>query len=77
MMDWTVIVCALISGGVSLAVCIITQIVQNKATRDLLEYRLSKLEDKVDRHNSIIERTYILEEKVTETQRRIKELEEK
>ena len=76
-MDWTVIVCALISGGVSLAVCIITQIVQNKATRDLLEYRLSKLEDKVDRHNSIIERTYILEEKVTETQRRIKELEEK
>lgn len=76
-MDWTVIVGALISGTVSLVVCLITQFAQNKVTRALLEYRLGKLEEKVDRHNNIIERTYILEEKVSETQRRVKELEDK
>ena len=63
-MDWTVIVGALISGSVSLIVCIITQVVQNKATRDLLEYRLTQLEKKVDKHNNLVERMYKAEESI-------------
>lgn len=63
-MDWTVIVGALISGTVSLIVCIITQMAQNKVTRALLEYRLTELEKKVDKHNNLVERMYRAEENI-------------
>lgn len=53
---------ALISGGVTLTVCLINNYYQNNATRKLLEYRLAKLEEKVDKHNKVVERTYRLEE---------------
>ena len=36
------------------------------ATSRLTQYRLQKLEEKVSLHNNIVERTYILEGKVTE-----------
>ncbi len=63
-MDWTVILGAVISGTVSLIVCIITQFAQNKVTRALLEYRLTELEKKVDRHNNLVDRMYRAEEKI-------------
>ena len=63
-MDWTVILGALISGTVSLIVCIITQFAQNKVTRALLEYRLTELEKKVDRHNNLVDRMYRAEENI-------------
>ena len=70
-MDWTVIIGAIISGVVSLIVCIITQVTQNKATRDLLEYRLCQLEKKVDRHNNLVERMYRAEENIAIIQSRM------
>lgn len=70
-MDWTVIIGAVISGVVSLIVCIITQVTQNKATRDLLEYRLCQLEKKVDRHNNLVERMYRAEENIAIIQSRM------
>ena len=36
------------------------------ATSRQTQYRLEKLEEKVSLHNSVVERTYILEGKVTE-----------
>lgn len=36
------------------------------ATSRLTQYRLQKLEEKVSLHNSLVERTYILEGKLTE-----------
>jgi hypothetical protein len=63
-MDWTVILGALISGAVSLTVCIITQTAQNKVTRALFEYRLTELEKKVDKHNNLVERMYRAEENI-------------
>ncbi len=36
------------------------------ATSRLTQYRLQKLEEKVSLHNNIVERTYILEGKVSE-----------
>ncbi len=63
-MDWTVIIGALISGTVSLVVCLITQFAQNKVTRALLEYRLTELEKKVDKHNNLVERMYRAEENI-------------
>ena len=41
----------------------------------LTNYRLQKLEEKVDKHNSIVERTYILEEKIKVANHRIANLE--
>ena len=40
----------------------------------LTTYRIERLEEKVNKHNSIIERTYVLEGAVTELQHDIKEL---
>lgn len=41
----------------------------------LVTYRIEQLEKRVDKHNSVIERTYILEEKQAETERRLEALE--
>ena len=43
----------------------------------LIEYRIEQLEKKVEKHNSIVERTYILEEKVKVANHRIEDLERK
>lgn len=51
---------AVISGIVSLVICLITQ---NK-TQALIEYRLDKVEEKMDKHNNLVERTYKLEQRV-------------
>lgn len=43
----------------------------------LVKYRIEQLEKKVEKHNSIVERTYILEEKVQVANHRIEDLERK
>ena len=43
----------------------------------LVKYRIEQLEKKVEKHNSIVERTYILEEKVKVANHRIEDLESK
>lgn len=44
------------------------------ASSKLTNYRLSELEEKVKKHNNIIERTYILEGQVVEIQHDIRDL---
>ena len=43
----------------------------------LVKYRIEQLEKKVEKHNSIVERTYILQEKVKVANHRIEDLERK
>lgn len=43
----------------------------------LIKYRIEQLEKKVEKHNSIMERTYRLEEKVKVANHRIDDLERK
>ena len=45
------------------------------ASAKLTNYRLSRLEEKVDKHNTVIERTFILEEQMKVANHRIAELE--
>jgi len=40
----------------------------------LTQYRLQQLENKVSKHNNLIERTYVLEGQITELQHDVKEL---
>ena len=67
---WVTIIASIISAGAAIAVCIINSNAQNKKMlaeldkRDALQaYRLEQLEKKVDKHNSMIERTYELEKR--------------
>lgn len=47
------------------------------ASSKLTNYRIKKLEEKVDKHNMIVERTYVLEEKMKAANHRISDLEKK
>ena len=65
-------------------VCVISNHYQNENTRNLLEYRLTQLEEKVDKHNNLVESTYKLEqhtkvqdEKIKEANHRIEDLEKR
>ena len=56
----------------------------NRKSSALIEYRLQELEKKVDRHNSVIERTYelekgyaVLDDKIKSAQHRLDDLEAK
>ena len=44
------------------------------ASARLTQYRLKKLEEKVDKHNSVIERTFKLEGRMTEVEHDIRDL---
>ena len=49
-----------INGALSLIGIIVTAFVTNS----LVKYRLDQLEKKVDKHNSVIERVFVLEQEV-------------
>lgn len=62
-------------GGVCVAVpSIIATISSNKKNAALITYRVDQLEKKQDKHNSIIERTFKLEEDIENIKEDIKEL---
>lgn len=46
------------------------------ASSKLTNFRLKSLEDKVNKHNNIIERTYVIEEQIKVANHRIDDLEE-
>ena len=60
------------SGIVAIIVCLINNRYQNSKITALLEYRLSALEVKVDKHNNLIERTYELERRTDIQEEKIK-----
>ena len=41
----------------------------------LIKYRIEQLEKKVEKHNSVVERTYLLDEKIKVANHRIDDLE--
>ena len=66
-MDWSAIIVGILSlAGTALGTF---------GGMKLMTYRIEQLEKRVDKHNSVIERTYILEEKQAETERRLEALE--
>jgi len=69
------IISACISAGVTLIVCLISNKSQQEKTRALMEYKLEELTKKVEKHKSVVERTYILEEKMKVANHRIEDLE--
>lgn len=82
---------AIISAAVTLIVCLINGFFQQRATEkkhdetiNMIDYKLSELTKRVDKHNNVIERTYkleeltaIQEEKIKVANHRIEDLERK
>lgn len=82
---------AIISASATLVVCLINGFFQQKAaekkheeTITMIDYKLSELTKRVDKHNSVIERTYrleeqaaVAEEKIRVANHRIEDLEKK
>lgn len=64
---------AIISGIVALVV----SNKQHDKTIALVEYRLNQLETKVDKHNNLVERMTLAEEKIKVANHRIEDLEDK
>lgn len=46
----------------------------NRKSSALIAYRLEQMEKKVDKHNKVVERTFILEGQVTELQHDVRDL---
>ena len=63
------------SGILAIVVCIINNKYQNSKTLALLDLRLKTLEEKVDKHNNLVERTYRLEERTAVQDEKIETLE--
>lgn len=67
---WIAALSALITGLLSL----LGVYIANRKSSALIAYRLAELEKKVDKHNQVVERTYILEGQVTELQHDVRDL---
>jgi hypothetical protein len=57
------IVAIIITGGLSLAGTLVGSYFSQRKTTALIAYRLEQLEEKVNKHNNLIERMYTLEKK--------------
>lgn len=66
------IISAAVSAAATLVVCLINNVQQAKQTRNLLDYKLEELTKRVDKHNSVIERTYALEKRAEVQEEQIK-----
>lgn len=73
------IITAAISSGATLIVCLVNNFFQQNKVREennktiaLIDYRLTELTDRVNKHNNVIERTYKLEELTALQEEKIK-----
>jgi len=64
-MDWITIVVALITAGFAF----LGVYVSNRKQAALVAYRLEKLEEKVDKHNNLVERMYKVESRIDSMER--------
>ena len=61
---------------ISAGAAIVVSAIQNRKTVNLIEYRLEELTKRVEKHNSVIDRTYRLESKVAVIETKIEDLKE-
>lgn len=59
---------------ISAGAAIVVSAIQNRKTVNLIEYKLEELTKRVEKHNSVIERTYKLESKVAVVEQRLDDM---
>lgn len=67
------IICGLIAAATSITVAMIN----NSATRKLIEYKITELQKEVEKHNSVVERTFDCERRLDVHDEKISNLEGK
>lgn len=67
---WVAAIAAIVVGLFSLA----GNYLSNRKSQALILYRLEQLERKQDKHNNLIERTFMLEGRVTEMEHDVRDL---
>ena len=73
MNDWLSILGApLISAGAA----ILVSVIQNHKTMTVIEFKIEELTKKVEKHNSVIDRTYKLESKVAVIETKLDDMKE-
>ena len=70
-MDW---IATIVVGVLAFAGTLVGALLANRKSSALIAYRLQELEKKVDKHNSVIERTYALEKTCAVRKEQIEEL---
>ena len=68
------IISTAITAAVTLAICLISNRAQAKATEALILHRLAEIERKQDKHNNLIERMTVVEIKEDETRKDVNAL---
>lgn len=63
---------AIITGAVAIVVCMLNNYFTNRKSTALIEYKIDELSKRVDKHNSLVERTYKLEKTVSVIEEKIK-----
>lgn len=66
------IISSIITGAVAITTCLITQGMANRKTVALIEFKLEELSKQVEKHNSVIDRTFKLEEQTAVQEEKIK-----
>ena len=66
---------AIVVASIGALASIICQIIISAKTNSLTTYRIDLLEEKVEKHNNMVERLYIVEGRSKSNQHRIDELE--
>ena len=65
---WATIGAALISA----AAAILVSVIQHRKSTALIEYKVDELKKEVEKHNNLVERTYILEDRINLNEEKIK-----
>ena len=65
-MDWV----SVAASAVTAILSFLGVYISNRKSAAVMEWRLKALEDKVDKHNQVIERTYKLEQKVADMEQK-------
>lgn len=66
------LISGVLSGSAAIIVCVLNNRTEAEKNRALIEYRMTELEKKVDKHNNLIERTYNLEQDAAVIKEQIK-----
>lgn len=66
-MDWL----AFAGAAVTAVLSFLGVYISNRKTAAVMEWRLKELEKKVDKHNQVVERTFKLEQKVDDLEKKV------
>lgn len=71
---WVAVLSAVLSALITGVLSLIGVYIANRKSSAVIAYRLEQLEKKVDKHNQVVERTFILEGQVKELQHDVRDM---